>query len=390
MKPRFQPDDAPPGKPASDSTLVDPEAYDASEQRFAASLEDRPAKSKFVIAEPPDSATDEIPVPTVSANGLEVSEEPAAVPVSSSATKTESSGEDPDAWRQELQDKINHYRARKRPRPPRYPSLQLKFEAPESGWTSGSVAVQPQASAAFGQDSPAQNLNSHRVESTEPAPPMNPDPSEGTAKILEFPRPLILQDDPNSLAGPVLDRPRILEVPEVLPPPPALGGILIEPTEEERAKQERLGFDVPLQAASMARRIAASAIDLLLVSGAFVLFGYIFRRITSHLPPQRETMLASAALLATFWAGYQYLLLVYTASTPGLKLAKLKLTRFDGQPVPRRVRAWRVLTSILSGVSLGLGYAWCFFDEDQLCWHDRITRTYMALSGPNSSPDTES
>lgn len=219
---------------------------------------------------------------------------------------------------------------------------------------------------------------------------MNPDPSEGTAKILEFPRPLILQDDPNSLAGPVLDRPRILEVPEVLPPPPALGGILIEPTEEERAKQERLGFDVPLQAASMARRIAASAIDLLLVSGAFVLFGYIFRRITSHLPPQRETMLASAALLATFWAGYQYLLLVYTASTPGLKLAKLKLTRFDGQPVPRRVRAWRVLTSILSGVSLGLGYAWCFFDEDQLCWHDRITRTYMALSGPNSSPDTES
>jgi hypothetical protein len=33
---------------------------------------------------------------------------------------------------------------------------------------------------------------------------------------------------------------------------------------------------------------------------------------------------------------------------------------------------------VLSGFSLALGYAWCFLDEDRLCWHDRITRTYMA------------
>jgi hypothetical protein len=37
-----------------------------------------------------------------------------------------------------------------------------------------------------------------------------------------------------------------------------------------------------------------------------------------------------------------------------------------------------VFASVLSGLSLGLGYAWCWLDEDQLCWHDRITRTYMA------------
>jgi uncharacterized RDD family membrane protein YckC len=76
--------------------------------------------------------------------------------------------------------------------------------------------------------------------------------------------------------------------------------------------------------------------------------------------------------------GYQYLLLVHAGSTPGLKLAKLELSRFDGAPVPRNIRRWRVLASVLSGVSVGLGYAWCFLDEDQLCWHDRITRTYMA------------
>ena len=32
----------------------------------------------------------------------------------------------------------------------------------------------------------------------------------------------------------------------------------------------------------------------------------------------------------------------------------------------------------LSAASIGLGYAWCMLDEDQLCWHDRITRTHLA------------
>src|SRR4029077_303925 len=89
--------------------------------------------------------------------------------------------------------------------------------------------------------------------------------------------------------------------------------------------------------------------------------------------------LGMAIILAGLcWAGYQYMLLVYAATTPGLRLAKLQLSRFDGSPVPRRIRRWRVLASVLSGVSLGLGYAWCFLDEDELCWHDRITHTYIA------------
>jgi hypothetical protein len=30
-------------------------------------------------------------------------------------------------------------------------------------------------------------------------------------------------------------------------------------------------------------------------------------------------------------------------------------------------------------LTLGLGYAWCFLDEDELSWHDRITKTHFAL-----------
>ena len=34
--------------------------------------------------------------------------------------------------------------------------------------------------------------------------------------------------------------------------------------------------------------------------------------------------------------------------------------------------------SLLSAISLGLGYAWHFLDEDGLCWHERVTKTHIA------------
>jgi uncharacterized RDD family membrane protein YckC len=201
--------------------------------------------------------------------------------------------------------------------------------------------------------------------------------TETTAKVIEFASHSPAARALDELAEPVLDRPRIIEAPELVPPPPALGGFLIEPAEEP-ANERRPGFEIPLQAAPMARRVAATAIDAFLVMSAFAAFAYIFFRFTAELPPLAKIAGSGALLIGLMWSAYQYLLLVYSGTTPGLKLAKLELHRFDGSPVPLRLRRWRVLTSVLSGLSLGLGYAWCFLDEDRLCWHDRITRTYMA------------
>ena len=57
--------------------------------------------------------------------------------------------------------------------------------------------------------------------------------------------------------------------------------------------------------------------------------------------------------------------------------------RFDGSATSRSLRRWRVLGTCLSAVSLGMGYAWVFLDEDALCWHDRITHTYLAPQTPS-------
>ena len=282
---------------------------------------------------------------------------------------------DADSWRREVAARVNHYRGR-RPRAPRYPSLQLRFESSEPS-TTLTETNRPIAVAA-GQLAITMDLEpaaeSHEPAQVAPAAA----PSEGGNKILAFPRssfmsPVAVEE----LAEPVFDRPRILEVPEVLPPPPALGGILIEPSEKPQ-DDRRPGFELPLKSAPLARRILAGGTDALAVAAAFAAFACIFFRITATIPPLRQAVGVSAALLAGFWAAYQYVLLVHTGSTPGLKLARLQLSRFDGSAVPRRLRRWRVLASVLSGLSLALGYAWCFLDEDELCWHDRITHTYMA------------
>jgi uncharacterized RDD family membrane protein YckC len=386
MKPRFEPDlqsDAQAGfaSALSDRSLVDPEADDGSEQKFSASLEP-PASGRpprFVVEEDPQEVaqteTENVfpaePCARRSPEAVALSVPRVALPEQP----------DPEAWRREVAARVSHYRARRRSREPRYPSLQLKFESEPVWHAPPSAAPPPGATPATPPR--LENLppgSVPRIQLAEPVeyPRILPVPTtESTAKVIEFSDYSSASRRPDELAEPVLDRPRIIEVPELAPPPPALGGILIE-TVEEPASERRPGFEIPLHTAPLARRVAAAGIDAALVLSAFATFAYIFFRITAQVPPPAKAAGTAIFLAGFLGAAYQYLLLVFSGTTPGLKLAKLELQRFDGAPVLRRTRIWRVLASLLSGLSLGLGYAWCLLDEDQLCWHDRITRTYMA------------
>ena len=368
MKPRFEPD----------AVLIDPEAYDHSEQ-IAASLEaGRQARLVIDNREPLSAARENVE----SFSGATVQSVDSDSPESNSPEETDTPSEsgnaptpaaDPRAWRREVAARVNQYRARRRPQAPRYPSLMLKFEPPE--FISDPVPEPPIAEVPPSTETLyAAPISVAPVEDEENVA------APETAKIIEFPRPWSPPPpSPDELAEAISDRPRILEVPEVLPPPPVLGGMLIEPAEAAEA-EKRPGFEIPLKSPPMSQRLLAAGTDVLLVFGAFAVFGWSFLRVTGFTPAPPQAAKTSLLLSAFFWAAYQYLMLVYTGSTPGLKLAKLRISRFDGVPATRSLRRWRVLASVLSGLSLGLGYAWCFLDEDGLCWHDRITHTYMALT----------
>jgi uncharacterized RDD family membrane protein YckC len=399
MRPRFEPDSETGEIQTPPAVLIDPEAFDASEQEFAASLE--VVKGRFVV-EPVEG----VGGGASTVHPAETPEACAPDPVRPASFANADMAPEPDSesWRKEVSDRLGHYRARRRPRAPRYPSLRLKFDdgeparnapraEPHAPATRQSVAVDSlradPAEEEFALPDPAYSqpasvglgtgpriIESTNAESiTAETKPVESRHSEN--KIIEFPRSAAMPVPLEELAEPVFDRPRILEAPDVAPPVPALGGILIEPV-EEAPLEKRPGFEVPLQSAPMALRLAATAIDAVIVIVALAMFAYLFFRITASVPPLLPAASMTVVVLGILWTIYQYLLLIGSGTTPGLKLARLQLNRFDGSPVPRTLRRWRVLTSVISGVSLGLGYAWCFFDEDQLCWHDRITRTYMA------------
>ncbi len=307
---------------------------------------------------------------------------------------------DPDAWRSEVAARLARYRTRRKPRPPRYPSLLLPFESSDSRPRSAGAIARTDSGleAPFDEDFTYPDSGSQQGASLVPSSDL-PSPyladlgsslepsSEHLAKIIEFPRSAAIPIFHSSpLADPILDRPRIVEAPEVVPPPPALGGILIEPA-PPTVPDPQADREPRLQSATIARRWLATAIDALILGVALSGYAAIFLRFNPVRGP--VTLLAgpAAAIAVLLWMAYQFVFVVYTGSTPGLRAARLTLARFDGYPVQRPVRRWRVLASFLSAFSAGLGYLWCFIDQDSLCWHDRITRTHLtAKPNPIAKP----
>ena len=314
-----------------------------------------------------------------------------------------------DSWRLEVAARLERYRTRRKPRSPRYPSLLLPFDSPEnrsrpaslteslkteSLKTGSAKTGSATASLSAAQASPFE-IEEERTALAAPTFAEPREVSEQSAKVIEFPRSAAIPVfHPSDLADPVFDfdRPRIVEAPEILPPPPALGGMLIEPAHQEPVDR---GADCPsaVPSAPIIRRALAALVDGAVLVMALTAFAAIFLHLNLgpnfgpnfgpnlSLNPVRGPLLSLAAALGVvavlLWAAYEFFFVVYTGSTPGLRAARLRLAAFDGSPLHRRARRWRVLASFLSAFSAGLGYLWCVLDQDGLCWHDRITRTHI-------------
>jgi len=283
-------------------------------------------------------------------------------------------------WRQELAARVNKYNSRRKRREPRYPSLRLKFDPPEYAWTAPSsaepVAVGSTAPKALhapeAASAPAPAVHASAV-LLEEAPESN---------IIEFPRLFVPEAPPaDQLAEPVFDKPRILEVPETVPTQVPLGGILLE-SEEEPAPAR---LEVPLPVSPIPMRLLAAAADMAIVLAGMAGFLAIVSHFSTLAARNGEFLLMWVALPCSLWIVYQYAFLVYAGTTPGLRLARLHLARFDGSAPGRAQRRSRALAMILSAASLGLGFLWSLLDEDTLCWHDRITHTYFTVNSDHTT-----
>ncbi len=247
------------------------------------------------------------------------------------------------------------------------------FDEPVQQFANGSM---PQEQERFSE-----------VAESEPEPEEEPKPAPilETAKLIFFPKPPVFQDyRPDELAEPVFETPRILEAPEhvegetvAIP----LADISLHPEvpEDLCVPHAEPAPELPFRVAPMAQRIFAEICDSLLVLVASGMFGIIVAKLNPNALTLEKHALVGVLVLvpAVLWSIYKYLFLVHGGKTIGMQMARLRLVYFDGYAPARVPRRFRALAMLVSIFPLGLGLLWSFVDPDTLCWHDRISRTYM-------------
>jgi uncharacterized RDD family membrane protein YckC len=63
--------------------------------------------------------------------------------------------------------------------------------------------------------------------------------------------------------------------------------------------------------------------------------------------------------------------------TLGLRAWKIKVCRQDGGPLGWPQAGLRFAAAALSWACFGLGFLWCLFDKNRLCWHDYLSNTRL-------------
>lgn len=138
--------------------------------------------------------------------------------------------------------------------------------------------------------------------------------------------------------------------------------------------REAIYCDAPV--ADPVQRLLAAALDGSLVAIGLGMFLVIFLLGGGDLVFDRQTvsLLTTVAIVITIF--YRILWCLGGGDTPGMRWAGLRLVDFDGRRPGRDQRGVRQAASLLSLVSAGLGLVWALVDEENLTWHDHISKTF--------------
>jgi len=136
--------------------------------------------------------------------------------------------------------------------------------------------------------------------------------------------------------------------------------------------------ELPCPPVRTLQRAFAGAIDLAISGVGAGVFAAVAFKILTELPPAKVLVAGLLASTVVLWSAYQYLFVVYAGKTLGMMAARIRLWTFKGKSLTMRQRKLRVLSLYLSSLSLGMGLMWAFVDVDGLCWHDRLSRTFLA------------
>jgi uncharacterized RDD family membrane protein YckC len=151
------------------------------------------------------------------------------------------------------------------------------------------------------------------------------------------------------------------------------------------ARARRLKTDVDAQvfcdlpvATPMHRFIASSIDAAVILIGFGVLVGMV-ETFGGGLGQGRTFWMTLGGSLALVSLFYGLIWAIAGRETAGMRATDLQLITFDGFPLDARSRTLRFASAWLSFGSGGLGIVWALADEENLTWHDHISKTFPTV-----------
>jgi uncharacterized RDD family membrane protein YckC len=142
--------------------------------------------------------------------------------------------------------------------------------------------------------------------------------------------------------------------------------------------------------ASIDDRRLAALIDLGCLLFAYGGFLMLFGSLGGQFTLSKLTAVVYATTFAIVYLQYFALFTIFGGTTPGMMMRNLQVSSFSGGPPTPRQMLLRSAGYMLSAGTFFLGFLWAMWDEDQLTWHDRLSRTYLSAAETFADLETSS
>jgi uncharacterized RDD family membrane protein YckC len=130
--------------------------------------------------------------------------------------------------------------------------------------------------------------------------------------------------------------------------------------------------------APLGDRQLAGIIDAACLLFAFGGFVALFGSLGGQLTLSKMNAAVYLAALCVVYFQYFALFTIFGATTPGMMFRGLQVMSFSGEPPTPRQLLLRSAGYMLSAGMCLIGFLWALWDEDQLTWHDRLSKTYLS------------
>jgi uncharacterized RDD family membrane protein YckC len=132
--------------------------------------------------------------------------------------------------------------------------------------------------------------------------------------------------------------------------------------------------------ASIDDRRLAALVDFCCLLFAYGGFLMLFGSLGGQFTLSKLTAAVYATTFAIVYLQYFALFTIFGGTTPGMMMRGLQVVSFSGEPPTPRQMLLRSAGYMLSAGSFFLGFLWAMWDEDELTWHDRLSRTHLSVA----------